>query len=106
MPKTIRNCYYRKLTFDNLYNAYIRASLNKRNNHITQTERQRAFETFKTTDDHCMEIVGIAHDSEGTKYFICKNSWGTSNPYGGLLYMSFEYARLNTIAVVMKKQIQ
>lgn len=31
MPKTIRNCYYRKLTFDNLYNAYIRASLNKRN---------------------------------------------------------------------------
>lgn len=82
------------------------ASLNKRNNHITQTERQSAFETFKTTDDHCMEIVGIAHDSEGTKYFICKNSWGTSNPYGGLLYMSFEYARLNTIAVVMKKQIQ
>ena len=26
-----RNCYYRKLTFDSLYNAYIRASLNKRN---------------------------------------------------------------------------
>lgn len=31
MSKTIKNCYYKKLTYDNLYSAYIRASLNKRN---------------------------------------------------------------------------
>ncbi|MGN1375774.1 MAG: C1 family peptidase [Prevotella sp.] len=79
------------------------ACLNNKKMPVTQATRQHAFETFKTTDDHCMEIVGIAHDMEGTRYFICKNSWGTCNPYGGLIYMSFEYARLNTIAVVMKR---
>lgn len=63
--------------------------------------RQRQFETFRTTDDHCMAIIGIAHDKSGRKFFICKNSWGNGNPYGGLMYMSFDYARLKTIAVMI-----
>lgn len=67
----------------------------------TQDMRQREFEALRTTDDHCMAIIGIAHDSDGRKYFICKNSWGTSNPYGGMMYMSFDYARLKTIAVML-----
>lgn len=66
-----------------------------------QELRQREFETFRTTDDHCMAIIGIAHDKQGRKYFICKNSWGTENRYGGLMYMSFDYARLKTIAVMV-----
>ncbi|MDO4160774.1 MAG: C1 family peptidase [Prevotellaceae bacterium] len=69
---------------------------------LSQTARQREFETFRTTDNHCMELVGIAHDGKGRKYFVCKNSWGTDNPYGGLMYMSFDYARMKTIAVVLK----
>jgi len=69
----------------------------------TQEQRQRSFETFRTTDDHCMEIIGIARDSHGRRYFVCKNSWGTANPYGGLMFMSFNYARLKTVAVVMKE---
>lgn len=69
---------------------------------VTQAARQRAFETFATTDDHCMEITGIARDCRGGRYFICKNSWGTANPYGGMMFMSFNYARLKTVAVVMK----
>lgn len=71
----------------------------KRN--ASQTERQREFETFRTTDDHCMAIIGIAHDKAGRKFFICKNSWGTANPYGGLMYMSFDYARLKTVAIMV-----
>lgn len=67
----------------------------------SQDMRQREFEALRTTDDHCMAIIGIAHDSDGRKYFICKNSWGTSNPYGGMVYMSFDYARLKTIAVML-----
>ena len=63
--------------------------------------RQREFDTFRTTDDHCMAIIGIARDKEDRKYFICKNSWGTENPYGGLMYMSFDYVRLKTIAVML-----
>lgn len=71
---------------------------------VTQERRQRAFETFSVTDDHCMELVGIARDARGRRYFICKNSWGTGNPYGGFMYMSYGYARLNTVAVMMKRQ--
>ena len=63
--------------------------------------RQREFESFRTTDDHCMAIIGIAHDKDGRKFFVCKNSWGTENPYGGLMYMSFDYARLKTIAIMV-----
>ncbi len=70
---------------------------------VTQDERQRAFERFSVTDDHCMELVGIARDAAGRRWFICKNSWGTDNPYGGFMYMSYNYARLNTVAVMMRK---
>jgi len=54
-----------------------------------------------TTDDHCMAIVGLAHDAEGRKYFIMKNSWGTANPFGGLVYMSFDYFLRKTIAIYL-----
>ena len=70
---------------------------------VTQDERQRAFESFSVTDDHCMELVGIARDAAGRRWFISKNSWGTDNPYGGFMYMSYNYARLNTVAVMMRK---
>lgn len=69
----------------------------------TQAARQKAFETFDVTDDHCMALIGTARDSRGRRYYVCKNSWGTDNPYGGLMYMSEDYLRLNTIAVVMMK---
>ncbi len=68
----------------------------------TQQERQKAFETRRTTDDHCMSLIGIAHDSRGRRYYIAKNSWGTGNPYGGLMYLSENYVRLKTIAIVVK----
>ncbi len=68
----------------------------------TQQERQKAFETRRTTDDHCMALIGIAHDQNGRRYYIAKNSWGTKNPYGGLMYVSENYIRLKTIAIVVK----
>ena len=66
---------------------------------VTQESRQQAFETMRTTDDHCMAIVGIAYDDSMNRYFICKNSYGTANPYGGFMYMSLGYFRMNTLAV-------
>lgn len=30
-----------------------------------------------------------------------QNSWGTGNPYGGLMFMSVAYARLKTVAAVV-----
>ena len=68
---------------------------------VTQERRQHDFETFATTDDHCMEIVGMARGADGTTYYICKNSWGKGNPFGGFMYMSASYLRLRTVAVMM-----
>ena len=53
---------------------------------------------------HAMAIVGIAHDDEGRKYFIMKNSWGTDGPYNGLDYLSFRRFRKTTLAVEMTKE--
>ncbi len=68
-----------------------------------QADRQKDFENYRTTDDHAMELVGLAHDNHGRTYIVCKNSWGTANPYGGLLYMSIPYLRSKTIAVVINR---
>ena len=69
-----------------------------------QERRQRAFEHFDTTDDHCMALVGLAHDDKGQRYFIAKNSWGTNNKYHGFMYLSEDYLRMKTICVVLKKE--
>ena len=53
---------------------------------------------------HAMAIVGLAHDDEGRKYFVMKNSWGTERPYNGLEYLSFSQFRKQTLAVEMTKE--
>ncbi len=72
----------------------------------TQEARQRLFDRLKTTDDHCMALCGLAHDRQGRRFFIAKNSWGKDNPYGGFMYLSEDYVRLKTIAVVMRIPIE
>lgn len=79
------------------------ADVTTQQQNATPQQRQREFETFRTTDDHCMAIVGLAHDKKGRKFFICKNSWGTGNPYGGMMYLSADYIRLKTIAVAVNR---
>jgi hypothetical protein len=54
-----------------------------------------------TSDDHCMSIVGIAENHDGKPFFIMKNSWGTDNPFLGLMVMSFDYFKKKTIAIYM-----
>lgn len=70
----------------------------------TQQQRQHHYEAHLTTDDHCMAIVGMARDREGRRYFKAKNSWGKGNRYGGMMYLSENYVRLKTIAIMVKKQ--
>jgi bleomycin hydrolase len=59
----------------------------------------------EVSDDHCMAIIGLAHDEDGQPFFIMKNSWGEDNARGGLLYMSFDYFRRNTISVVLPRNL-
>ena len=69
---------------------------------VTAERRQASFEAHRTTDDHVMEIVGLAHDQHGQRFFLCKNSWGTANRYGGFMFLSENYVRMKTIAVVLR----
>jgi aminopeptidase C len=71
---------------------------------VTQEFREEGFDTKKTTDDHLMHLTGIVKDQNGTKYYITKNSWGTSrNSFGGYLNMSENYVRAKTIAIMVHK---
>ncbi len=71
---------------------------------VTQESRQKDFDDFTSTDDHLMHIVGSAKDDDGIKYYITKNSWGAeSNSCGGFLYMSEDYVKLNTVAILLHK---
>jgi len=63
------------------------------------------FPNGRTSDDHCMAIVGIVHDETRRPYFVMKNSWGPYNPYGGLMLMSFDYFKKKTVAVVLPKEV-
>lgn len=69
---------------------------------VTAECRQASFEAHRTTDDHVMEIVGLAHDQHGRHFFLCKNSWGTGNRYHGFMFLSENYVRMKTIAVVLR----
>jgi bleomycin hydrolase len=69
-----------------------------------QEFRQILFNNFTATDDHLMHLTGLAEDKAGKLWFQTKNSWGTdSNEYGGYLYMSEDYIKGMTIAIMVHK---
>jgi len=70
---------------------------------ITQQIRQDAYDNYETTDDHGMHIFGIAKDQNGTKYYMVKNSWGTTGNYKGIWYASEAFVRYKTISFVLNK---
>ena len=70
---------------------------------VTQEERQVAYDNYETTDDHGMQIYGIAKDQEGTEYYMVKNSWGTNSKYKGHWYASKAFVRYKTMNIVVHK---
>ena len=71
----------------------------------TQADRQKAFMSHKTTDDHLMHLVGTSRDAAGNKYYIIKNSWGNIGPFDGYIHMSEAYVRAKTIAIIVNKDV-
>lgn len=68
-----------------------------------QEYRQKGFDAKTITDDHGMQIFGIAHDQFGTKYYLVKNSWGTNSKYKGIWYASENYVKAQTLDIVLHK---
>lgn len=60
--------------------------------------------TGRPQDNHCMAIVGLSRHPDGRLFFKLKNSWGTNNPYGGLMYMSQDYLRTCTVALYLTRE--
>ena len=70
---------------------------------ITQELRQKWFDNQETTDDHGMEIVGIATDQNGKRYYKVKHSWDTNQGYDGFLYVSEPFLLAKTMGIVVHK---
>ncbi|MDD2290299.1 MAG: C1 family peptidase [Bacteroidales bacterium] len=71
---------------------------------ITQEMRQEAYDNKQTTDDHGMQIYGIAKDQNGTKYYMVKNSWGEdAGNYKGLWYVTEKFVQYKTMDIQVHK---
>ena len=70
---------------------------------ITQEMRQEAYDNWETTDDHGMQIFGIAKDQTGKEYYMVKNSWGMAGNYKGIWYASKAFVAYKTMNIVVHK---
>lgn len=70
---------------------------------ITQEMRQLSFNDYSTTDDHGMQIYGIAEDQNGNRFYMVKNSWGETGPYNGLWFASDPFVRYKTLSIMIHK---
>jgi bleomycin hydrolase len=70
---------------------------------ITAEMRQTAFDNYTTTDDHGMHIIGLAKDQTGKEYYIVKNSWGETNDYKGFLFVTKNFVKYKTTALMVNK---
>ncbi|MDD3639275.1 MAG: C1 family peptidase [Bacteroidales bacterium] len=72
---------------------------------VTQEMRQEAYDNKQTTDDHGMQIYGIAKDQNGTKYYMVKNSWGDeAGNYKGFWYVTETFVQYKTMDIQVHKQ--
>ena len=69
----------------------------------TQESRQVEFENKTITDDHGMQIFGIAKDQAGKKYYMVKNSWGETGKYKGIWYVTEAFVKNQSMDYMIHK---
>lgn len=70
---------------------------------VDAMERQSAFDAWQTTDDHALHIIGLVKDQNGKEYYVAKNSWGRGNAFQGFVYLTKEYVRYKSTALMLHK---
>ena len=71
---------------------------------VTQESRQEMFDRQETTDDHGMELVGVATDQNGNRFYKVKNSWDNNQVYDGFFYVSEPYVLAKTLNIYVNKE--
>ena len=69
----------------------------------SQETRQTDFDNKTVTDDHGMQIFGIATDQDGKKYYMVKNSWGITGKYDGIWYATEAFVKNQTLDIMIHK---
>ena len=69
----------------------------------TQESRQIDFDNKTVTDDHGMQIFGIARDQDGKKYYMVKNSWGETGKYKGIWYATEAFVKGQSLDYMIHK---
>ncbi len=70
---------------------------------VSQESRQNDFDRKILTDDHGMQIYGIARDQFGNKYYMVKNSWGEAGKYKGIWYASEAFVKGQSLDYMIHK---
>jgi bleomycin hydrolase len=70
---------------------------------VTEDLRLEGLYSLYTTDDHAMQIVGLAKDQNGKEYYKVKNSWGETNDYKGYLYVTKAFVQLKSTGILLNK---
>ncbi|WP_018676289.1 aminopeptidase C [Riemerella columbina] len=97
--------YVPNLDLDNMNSATRKELFNgpKADKTITEDMRQEAINNLTTTDDHGMQIVGLAKDQNGKEYYMVKNSWGATNDFAGYIYVTKPYVQYKTTGILLHK---
>ena len=70
---------------------------------VSQETRQKGYDDKTITDDHGMQIYGIAKDQWGNKYYLVKNSWGVTGKFDGIWYASEAFVKNQTLDIMIHK---
>ena len=99
--------YYRKIDVpvpDNWeHNRLLNIPKDSLRKHVNRALRNRHPVCWESKG-HAMAIVGMARDENRHTYYVMKNSWGTDQPHGGLVYMPVKRAWRDVIAIYMTKE--
>ena len=98
--------YYKKIDVpipDNWeHNRLLNVPLDTLRRHVYQALKRRHPVCFESRG-HAMAIVGMARDENRHAYYVLKNSWGTDQPHGGLVYMPVRRLWRDAVAIYMTR---
>ena len=98
--------YYKKIDVpipDNWeHNRLLNVPLDTLRRHVYQALKRRHPVCFESRG-HAMAIVGMACDENRHAYYVLKNSWGTGQPHGGLVYMPVRRLWRDAVAIYMTR---